>query len=53
MIYGVRKVDVTLMKKNGCLMTFESGQEMNTVRPPPPHYTVASKKLYMLQKVTS
>jgi len=34
MIYEVRKVDVTLMKKNGCLMTFESGQEMNNVFSP-------------------
>lgn len=51
MINGVGKVDVTLMKKNWCLMTFESGQEMNTVFSP--HYTVASKKLYMLQKATS
>lgn len=35
MIYGVGKVDVTLMKKNGCLITFESGQQMNTLFFPP------------------
>lgn len=42
MIYGVGKVDVTLMKKNGCLMTFESGQQMNTLFPPQYMPTVAS-----------
>ncbi len=50
MIYGVRKVDVTLMKKNGCFMALESGQQMNTLLFP---IYCSFKKTYVLQKATS